>query len=190
MIRAVCPGSFDPVTYGHMDIIGRSAGLFDEVLVAVLINESKVGLFTVDERMALLREVTAEYDNVRVESFRGLLVDFCRARDARVVVKGIRAVSDFDYELQMAQMNIGLTGVETLFMPTNPLYSFLSSSLVKEVARWGGDISPHVPEPVRARLVERLGKDAARPAGGDTAGGPAGGVTGGATPRTGGATPR
>lgn len=152
----MCPGSFDPVTNGHMDIIGRSAGLYDEVIVAVLINETKTGLFTVDERMALLREVAAEYGNVRVESFRGLLVDFCQAKDARVVVKGIRAVSDFDYELQMAQMNMGLAGVETLFMPTNPLYSFLSSSLVKEVARWGGDIAPHVPESVRTRLIERL----------------------------------
>lgn len=156
MRRAVCPGSFDPVTNGHMDIIGRAAGLFDEVIVAVLVNESKQGLFTVEERMALLREVAVDYPNVRVESFRGLLVDFCRAQDARVVVKGIRAVSDFDYELQMAQMNIGLAGVETLFMPTNPLYSFLSSSLVKEVARWGGDISPHVPETVCEKLVKRL----------------------------------
>jgi pantetheine-phosphate adenylyltransferase len=163
--RAVCPGSFDPVTNGHMDIIGRSAALFDEVIVAVLINESKTGLFTVDERMALLRETASEYRNVLVESFRGLLVDFCRAREARVVVKGIRAVSDFDYELQMAQMNIGLAGVETLFMPTNPLYSFLSSSLVKEVAKWGGDISGHVPEPVRARLLARLAGEPTPPAG-------------------------
>ncbi|QSB13563.1 pantetheine-phosphate adenylyltransferase [Natronosporangium hydrolyticum] len=156
MRRAVCPGSFDPVTNGHMDIIGRSAGLFDEVIIAVLVNESKTGLFPVEERMALLREVSADYPNVRVESFRGLLVDFCQAMEARVVVKGIRAVSDFDYELQMAQMNIGLAGVETLFMPTNPLYSFLSSSLVKEVARWGGDVTAHVPPQVSARLGERL----------------------------------
>jgi len=156
MRRAVCPGSFDPVTNGHMDIIGRAAGLFDEVIVAVLVNESKTGLFPVDERMALLGEVTGDYRNVRVESFRGLLVDFCRAQGARIVVKGIRAVSDFDYELQMAQMNNGLAGVETLFMPTNPLYSFLSSSLVKEVARWGGDVTPHVPAQVAARLTERL----------------------------------
>lgn len=156
MRRAVCPGSFDPVTNGHMDIIGRAAGLFDEVIVAVLVNESKTGLFPVKERMELLGEVTSGYRNVRVESFRGLLVDFCRAQDARIVVKGIRAVSDFDYELQMAQMNIGLAGVETLFMPTNPLYSFLSSSLVKEVARWGGDVTPHVPPQVAVRLTERL----------------------------------
>ncbi len=156
MRRAVCPGSFDPVTYGHLDIIGRSAKLFDEVIVAVLINESKRGLFTIEERLEMLREVVGGIPNVRIASFRGLLVDFCRAQDAPVVVKGLRAVSDFDYELQMAQMNIGLGGVETLFMPTNPRYSFLASSLVKEVARWGGDVSAHVPEVVARRLAEKL----------------------------------
>jgi pantetheine-phosphate adenylyltransferase len=156
MRRAVCPGSFDPVTNGHLDIIDRCTRLFDEVIVAVLINESKVGLFTVDERIEMLREVTKPYPNVRMAAFRGLLVDFCRAQNAPVVVKGIRAVSDFDYELQMAQMNIGLAGVETLFMPTNPRYSFLASSLVKEVAKWGGDVTPHVPEVVASRLLERL----------------------------------
>ena len=155
--RAVCPGSFDPVTNGHLDIISRSSRLFDEVVVGVLINESKQGLFSVDERIEMLREVTADYPNVRVESFRGLLVDFCRAQGASIVVKGLRAVSDFDYELQMAQMNIGLGGVETLFMPTNPLYSFIASSLVKEVAKWGGDVSAHVPDVVRRRLAERFG---------------------------------
>jgi pantetheine-phosphate adenylyltransferase len=157
MRRAVCPGSFDPVTNGHLDIIVRSSELWDEVIVGVLINDAKVGLFTVEERMDMLREVTAAYGNVRIESFQGLLVDFCRAREARIVVKGLRAVSDFDYELQMAQMNIGLAGVETLFMPTNPLYSFIASSLVKEVAKWGGDVSAHVPDLVNARLIERLG---------------------------------
>ena len=156
MRRAVCPGSFDPVTNGHLDIVGRASRLFDEVIVGVLINQHKTGLFTIEERITILREVTASYGNVRVESFRGLLVDFCRAQDAVAVVKGLRAVSDFDYELQMAQMNIGLSGVETLFMPTNPLYSFLSSSLVKEVAKWGGDVSAHVPDVVAARLAERL----------------------------------
>jgi pantetheine-phosphate adenylyltransferase len=156
--RAVCPGSFDPVTNGHLDIVGRASRLFDEVIVGVLINQSKTGLFTEDERLDMLREVTKGYDNVRVLSFRGLLVDFCRAHDAAVVVKGLRAVSDFDYELQMAQMNIGLAGVETLFMPTNPLYSFLSSSLVKEVAKWGGDVSAHVPDVVAARLTERYAR--------------------------------
>lgn len=161
MRRVVCPGSFDPVTNGHMDIIGRSSRLFDEVIVAVLINESKTGLFPVAERIELLGAATAEYGNVRIESFRGLLVDFCRAQDAEIVVKGLRAVSDFDYELQMAQMNVGLAGIETLLMPTNPLYSFLSSSLVKEIAKWGGDVSPHVPPMVATRLVARLGADQA-----------------------------
>lgn len=160
MRRAVCPGSFDPVTRGHLDIIDRSARLFDEVIIAVLVNQSKQGLFTVEERIEILREVTKGLPNVRVESFRGLLVDYCRDNDAQVVVKGIRAVSDFDYELQMAQMNIGLSGVETLFMPTNPLYSFVASSLVKEIAKWGGEVSSFVPEIVERRLVEKF-----RPAG-------------------------
>jgi pantetheine-phosphate adenylyltransferase len=156
MRRAVCPGSFDPVTNGHLDIVGRTSKLFDEVIIGVLINHSKSGLFTIEERIDMLREVTAPYGNVRVDSFHGLLVDFCRAQQAAVVVKGLRAVSDFDYELQMAQMNNGLAGVETLFMPTNPLYSFLSSSLVKEVAKWGGDVSQHVPDLVGERLLTRL----------------------------------
>jgi pantetheine-phosphate adenylyltransferase len=155
--RAVCPGSFDPVTNGHLDIIGRASGLFDEVIVGVLVNEGKTGLFTVDERIAMLREVTAGYPNVRIESFQGLLVDFCRTQGATVVVKGLRAVSDFDYELQMAQMNHGLAGVETLFMPTNPLYSFIASSLVREVAKWGGDVSAHAPGVVVRALAERFG---------------------------------
>lgn len=159
MRRAVCPGSFDPVTNGHLDIIGRASRLFDEVIVAVLVNQSKLGLFTIEERLDMLGEVTSPYSNVRVESFQGLLVDFCRAQDAPVVIKGLRAVSDFDYELQMAQMNIGLAGVETLFMPTNPQHSFLSSSLVKDVAKWGGDVTPHVPELVARRLSDRLRRD-------------------------------
>jgi pantetheine-phosphate adenylyltransferase len=156
MRRAVCPGSFDPVTNGHLDIVGRAARLFDEIVIGVLVNQHKTGLFSVEERIEMLREVTERYGNVRVESFRGLLVDFCRDQGAAVVVKGLRAVSDFDYELKMAQMNIGLSGVETLFMPTNPLYSFLSSSLVKEVAKWGGDVSQHVPDVVWERLVTRI----------------------------------
>jgi pantetheine-phosphate adenylyltransferase len=154
--RAVCPGSFDPVTRGHLDIIGRSAQLFDEVIVGLLINQTKQSLFTVDERLDMLQEVTKELPNVRVMAFQGLLVDFCRDRGAQVVVKGLRVASDFDYELQMAQMNIGLAGVETLFMPTNPIYSFIASSLVKEVAKWGGDVSTYVPELVERRLAERL----------------------------------
>jgi len=156
MRRAVCPGSFDPVTLGHLDIVVRASGLFDEVIVAVLLNRSKDGMFAVPERIEMLQEVTAELPNVRVETFQGLLVDFCKTHDAPVVVKGLRAVSDFDYELQMAQMNIGLAGVETLFMPTNPLYSYLSSSLVKDVAKWGGDVSPHVPEQVARRLRSKF----------------------------------
>jgi len=160
--RALCPGSFDPVTNGHLDIVGRASRLYDEVVVAVLVNETKRGLFDIDERMEMLREVTVAYGNVQVDSFQGLLVDYCRANAIPVVVKGLRAVSDFDYELQMAQMNHGLAGVETVFISTNPLYSFLSSSLVKEVAKYGGDVSPHVPETVRRRLVERLKPDEPR----------------------------
>jgi len=158
MRRAVCPGSFDPVTNGHLDIIGRAAGLFDEVVVAVLINQSKSGLFKLDERLDILAEVTKAYSNVRVEAFQGLLVNFCRANDIDVIVKGVRVASDFDYELQMAQMNWGLAGVETLFMPTHPQYSFISSSLIKDVAKWGGDVRPHVPDSVEIRLRERLAK--------------------------------
>ena len=154
--RAVCPGSFDPITNGHLDIIARASKLYDVVHVAVMINQSKQGLFTVEERMDLIRQVTGEYGNVVVESHHGLLVDFCKERDIPAIVKGLRAVSDFDYELQMAQMNNGLSGVETLFVPTNPTYSFLSSSLVKEVAAWGGDVSHLVPAPVLGRLTERL----------------------------------
>ena len=154
--RAVCPGSFDPVTNGHLDIIGRASRLYDEVVVAVLINKTKNSLFSVDERVALLGECTAQYGNVRVDSFHGLIVDFCRENDIQVIAKGLRAVSDFDYELKMAQMNNGLSNVETLFMPTSPLYSFLSSSLVKEVATFGGDVSGLVPDPVLQKLREKL----------------------------------
>jgi pantetheine-phosphate adenylyltransferase len=154
--RAVCPGSFDPITNGHLDIIARASKLYDVVHVAVMINKSKQGLFTVDERIAMIREVTGEYGNVVVESHHGLLVDFCKERDIPAIVKGLRAVSDFDYELQMAQMNNGLSGVETLFVPTNPTYSFLSSSLVKEVAPRGGDVSHLLPDTVHRALVRRL----------------------------------
>ncbi len=156
--RAVCPGSFDPITNGHLDIIARASRMYDEIYVAVMINQSKKGLFTIEERIDLIGRVTAEYGNVRVESFHGLLVDFCKEREIPAIVKGLRAVSDFDYELQMAQMNNGLSGVETLFMPTNPTYSFLSSSLVKEVATWGGDVSHLVPPLVNDALAERLGR--------------------------------
>jgi len=153
--RAVCPGSFDPVTNGHLDIIGRAAHLYDELGVAVFINQSKSSLFTVDERREMLLEATASYGNVRIDTFHGLVVDYCRDNGIPVIVKGLRAVSDFDYELQMAQMNRGLAGVDTLFMPTNPEYSFLASSLVKEIAKWGGDVSALVPPNVLKRLLER-----------------------------------
>lgn len=156
MRRAVCPGSYDPVTNGHVDIISRASGLFDEVIVAIGVNKSKRGLFDLDERAEMIREVTESLGNVRVDSWEGLLVDYCRAKEAAAVVKGLRAVSDFDYELQMAQMNHDLTGVETLFMPTNPRYSFLSSSLAKEVATYGGDVSHLLPASVHTRLTERL----------------------------------
>jgi pantetheine-phosphate adenylyltransferase len=157
--RVVCPGSFDPVTNGHLDIISRASGIYDEVVVAVLINVSKHGLFTVDERVEMLREVTGRYGNVTVDRFNGLLVDFCAANGITAVVKGLRAVSDFEYEMQMAQMNYRMAKVETLFMTTNPLYSFLRSSLVREVAKYGGDVSGLVPETVLARLRERLAQD-------------------------------
>ena len=156
MRRAVCPGSFDPVTNGHLDIVGRASLLFDEVVVAVLINQSKAGLFSVDERLEMLAAVSAPYPNVRVDAFQGLLVDFCHTNEITAIVKGVRVAGDFDYELQMAQMNYGLGGIETLFMPTNPKYSFVSSSLIKEVAKWGGDVSPHVPDLVANRLRERF----------------------------------
>jgi pantetheine-phosphate adenylyltransferase len=155
--RAACPGSFDPVTNGHLDVIVRAAQLYDELVVAVLVNPMKAGMFSLAERIEMLIEVTADCPNVVVRSFEGLLVDFCRAGDIPVVVKGLRVASDFDYELQMAQMNWGLAGVETLFMPTNPQYSFISSSLIKDVAKWGGDVGAHVPDTVAARLRKRLG---------------------------------
>ena len=156
MRRAVCPGSFDPVTLGHLDIIERASSIYDEVTVAVLVNKKKSSLYTVQERMDLLGQVTETYGNVRVDSFHGLLVDYCRTHEIPVIVKGLRAISDFDYELQMAQMNHGLAGVETMFMTTNPLYSFLSSSLVKEVATYGGDVSGLVPALVHSSLLERM----------------------------------
>jgi pantetheine-phosphate adenylyltransferase len=154
--RAVCPGSFDPVTNGHIDIVARASGLFDEVTVAVLINKSKRSLFTVEERIDMLGEVCSAYPNVRIDAFHGLLVDFCRDREIHAIVKGLRAVSDFDYELQMAQMNSSLAPVETVFVPTSPEYSFLASSLVKEVATYGGDVSALVPPLVLQRLETRL----------------------------------
>jgi pantetheine-phosphate adenylyltransferase len=156
MRRAACPGTFDPVTNGHLDIIGRAARLFDEVVVAVGVNPSKKRLFGPEERIAMLGDAVAPYGNVVVEGFTGLLTDFCTAHGIVAIVKGLRAVSDFDYELQMAQMNASLAPVETVFFPTSPEHSFLASSLVKEVAGLGGDVSGFVPPAVHDRLLAAL----------------------------------
>ncbi len=155
MATALCPGSFDPVTLGHIDIIERAARHFDQIIVAVIRNPQKTGsLFSLEERQEMLKEVTSHLPNVRIEFFTGLLVEFAREHGADAIVKGLRAVSDFDYELQMAQMNQRLTGIDTFFLSTSPQYSFLSSSLVREVARFGGDVAGMVPEHVHERLVE------------------------------------
>ena len=153
---AVCPGSFDPVTNGHFDVFERASKMADQVIVAVLINRTKSSLFSVEERIEILTQVTAPLGNVRVDSFYGLLVDYCQKNEVNAIVKGLRAVSDFDYELQMAQMNFRLAGVETCFISTNPLYSYLSSSLVKEVATHGGDVKGLVPDIVLKRLEDKL----------------------------------
>lgn len=159
MRRAVCPGSFDPVTNGHLDVFSRAAKLADEVVIVVAINKNKSGTFTIEERMEMLREVVAPYPNIRVDSFMGLLVDYCKTNDAQAIVKGLRAVTDFDYELQMAQMNYRLTGIETLFVSTNPIYSYLSSSLIKEVATFGGEIDGLLPGSVQERLLARIAEN-------------------------------
>ena len=159
--RALCPGSFDPVTNGHLDIIDRAARQFDKVTVLVAINASKSSMFSVEERMDMLTEASEPYPNVRIAGFDGLLTDFCRDHDVHAIVKGLRAVSDFDYELQMAQMNASLADVKTVFVPTSPEYSFLASSLVKEVAAFGGDVSGLLPAEVLTRLTERLAERAA-----------------------------
>ena len=156
MRSAVCPGSFDPVTNGHLDVFARASEMADEVVVAVLINKTKSSLFTVEERIDMLEETVAPLGNVRIDSFHGLLVDYCRDHGIKAIVKGLRAVSDFDYELQMAQMNYRLAGVETLFISTNPLYSYISSSLIKEVATYGGDVSGLLPDPVLERLTAKI----------------------------------
>lgn len=155
MPKAVVPGSFDPVTLGHLDVVTRTAALFDEVVVAVLVNESKRALFSVQERIDMIQRSTAATANVSVMSFSGLLTDFCAQQEASVIVKGLRAPADLDIELQMAHMNTHLSGVETLLLPTSPSLSFVSSSLVKEVVRFGGDISGLVPADVRDRLQGR-----------------------------------
>jgi pantetheine-phosphate adenylyltransferase len=155
MKKAVCPGSFDPITNGHLDVIERASGLFDEVVIAVLVNNSKTGLFTIEERIEMITESVQHLKNVKVDTWSGLLVDYCRAHNIAAIVKGLRAVSDFDYELQMAQMNLQLKGVDTLLMATKPAYSFLSSSLVREIARYGGDVSNLVPSRVLADLSRK-----------------------------------
>jgi pantetheine-phosphate adenylyltransferase len=156
---ALCPGTFDPVTNGHIDIIRRAATSFDSVVVAVLENPAKAPLFSVEDRVSMLKEAIGDLEGVEVESFSGLLVDYARAKGSALVVKGIRAVSDFDYELQMAQMNHRMAGVETFFVPTSPQWSYLSSSLIKEVVRFGGDVRGLVPPFVQERLADALGPE-------------------------------
>ena len=156
-LTALCPGTFDPVTNGHLDIIERAARRFDALLVGVLDNPAKEPLFGAEERVSMLKEATHHLSNIEVDAFSGLLVDYAKRRGADVVVKGLRAVSDFEYEIQMAQMNHSLSGLETLFMTAAPRWSFLSSSLIKEVARFGGDVSALVPPVVAERLGEQLG---------------------------------
>jgi pantetheine-phosphate adenylyltransferase len=155
-LTALCPGTFDPVTNGHIDIIRRAATSFGSVVVAVLENPGKAPLFPVEDRVSMLKEAIADVEGVQVEAFSGLLVDYARSKGSAVVVKGIRAVSDFDYELQMAQMNHRMAGVETFFVPTSPQWSYLSSSLIKEVVRFGGDVSGLVPPFVQQRLADAL----------------------------------
>jgi pantetheine-phosphate adenylyltransferase len=156
MRRAVCPGSFDPVTNGHLDILRRAARLFDEVVVAVGVNVSKSRLFSAEERLDLLRRATVDMPNVRVAGFTGLIVDFCQEVDAVAIVKGLRGATDYEYELPMAQMNVHLTGIETIFLPGATGNVFVSSSLVKEVAAFGGDVGAFVPPFVLEALRDKL----------------------------------
>ena len=147
MTRGIYPGSFDPVTFGHLDIIERSAGIVDELIVAVLINSAKKSLFSVSERVKMLSELLAGHDNIVVESFDGLLVDYAKSKDASIIVRGLRAVTDFEYELQIAQGNhVQKPEIETIFLTSSLQYSYLSSTIVKEFASYGGDISHFVPE--------------------------------------------
>jgi pantetheine-phosphate adenylyltransferase len=156
MKRAVCPGSFDPITYGHLDIIERAAEQFEHVVVAVLENRTKSSMFSVAERIEMISKVTSKFPNVSVDSWSGLLVDYCKSNNIQAIVKGLRAVTDFDYELQMAQVNLQGSGVETMFMATSPTHSFLSSSLVKELAHYNGDVSTMVPPSINEALKDRI----------------------------------
>ncbi|MEV0106177.1 pantetheine-phosphate adenylyltransferase [Nocardia sp. NPDC050799] len=160
MAGALCPGSFDPVTNGHLDVFRRVAEQFDEVVITVMINKKKQGMFSIDERIEMLRDATADLPGVRVASWDGLLVDFAREQGITAIVKGLRDAGDFGYELQMAQMNKKLSGVDTFFIATNPTFSYLSSSLVKEVAAFGGDVSDMLPPLVHKRLLDRLAERA------------------------------
>ncbi len=157
MKRAIYPGSFDPVTYGHIDIIRRSAELVDELIVSVLNNNAKTPLFSVEERVKMLNEVTRDMTNVKVVPFEGLLVEFAKEMDACMVIRGLRAITDFEYELQMAQTNHKLErSIETVFLTTSLEYSYLSSTIVKEVASYNGDISKFVPDVVQVRIREKM----------------------------------
>lgn len=160
MAGALCPGSFDPVTNGHLDVFRRVAAQFDEVVITVMINKKKQGMFGIDERIEMLRDATADLPNVRVAAWDGLTVDFAREQGISAIVKGLRDAGDFGYELQMAQMNKKLSGVDTFFIATNPTFSYLSSSLVKEVAAFGGDVSDMLPPLVHKRLLDRLAERA------------------------------
>lgn len=158
-IKAVCPGSFDPVTYGHLDIIQRAAYVFDTVTVAVLSNASKNPLFTVEQRMELLKEVCKDIPNVKVDSFNGLLIDYMRKNKATTIIRGLRAISDFEYELQVASINRKLDdSIETFFMMTNNKYSYLSSSIVKEVAKYHSSVVDLVPPEVEEALIKKFGQ--------------------------------
>jgi pantetheine-phosphate adenylyltransferase len=156
MSGAVCPGSFDPVTLGHLDVFEKAAAHFDEVVVAVLVNPSKKGMFSPDERIAMIEEATAHLPNLRVASGQGLVVDFVRTQGLGAIVKGLRTGTDFEYEVQMAQMNKHIAGVDTFFVAADPRFSFVSSSLAKEVATLGGDVSELLPGPVLTRLREKI----------------------------------
>ncbi len=160
MLRAIYPGSFDPVTYGHLDVIRRSARLVDELIIRVLNNKAKSPLFSVEERVKMLKEVTEDIPNVKIIPFEGLLVDFARKMDAGMVIRGLRAITDFEYELQMAQTNHKMAPeVDTAFLTTSLEYSYLSSTTVKEVAAFGGDISQFVPDIVADRITEKMKKE-------------------------------